>query len=70
MNTEQIQGNWQIFKGKVREQWGRLTDDDLNIAEGQLEQLEGRIVARYGDSKEEVRQKLKNLHRQCSNRQT
>jgi uncharacterized protein YjbJ (UPF0337 family) len=68
MNTEQIKGNWQIFKGKVREQWGKLTDDDLNIAEGQIEQLEGRIVARYGDSKEEVREKLKSLQRQSAGR--
>jgi uncharacterized protein YjbJ (UPF0337 family) len=66
MNRDQLQGNWQIFKGKVKEQWGRLTDDDLNITEGKLEQLAGNVAVRYGIAKEEAHQKLEKLCNECS----
>ncbi|WP_102107298.1 CsbD family protein [Oceaniglobus roseus] len=55
MNWDQIQGNWKIMKGKAQENWGELTDDDLDKAEGNRDQLEGAIQRRYGKSKEEAR---------------
>ena len=54
MNRDQIQGNWKQLKGKVQQQWGKLTDDDLDRIEGRQEELEGRIQERYGKAREEV----------------
>jgi uncharacterized protein YjbJ (UPF0337 family) len=48
MNHDRIQGRWKQIKGKVREQWGRLTDDDLDVIAGQRDQLLGRIQERHG----------------------
>ena len=52
MNWEQLQGKWKQSKGQVREKWGKLTDDDLDVIAGQREQLVGRIQERYGIAKE------------------
>jgi uncharacterized protein YjbJ (UPF0337 family) len=52
MNWDRIEGNWKEFKGRVREQWGKLTDDDLDIAAGKRDQLIGRIQERYGIARE------------------
>ncbi|KAF1366288.1 CsbD family protein [Yokenella regensburgei] len=59
MNEDRISGNWKQFKGKVKEKWGKLTDDDLNVIEGKREQLAGRIQERYGYKKEQVEKELK-----------
>ncbi|UXY15401.1 CsbD family protein [Chitiniphilus purpureus] len=63
MNRDQVQGNWKQFKGKVREQWGRLTDDHLDQIEGRREQLSGRIQEAYGISKEEAEQQINDFER-------
>ena len=55
MNWDRIEGNWKQFKGKVKEQWGQLTDDDLTQINGNREQLEGKIQARYGYAKDQVK---------------
>ncbi len=65
MNAETIKGNWLVFKGKVKEQWGKLTDDELEIAEGKVDQLAGKIAARYGMAKEEAYRKLDEMSKQC-----
>lgn len=52
MNWDRIEGNWKEFKGRVREQWGKLTDDDLERAAGKRDQLIGRIQERYGIAQE------------------
>jgi uncharacterized protein YjbJ (UPF0337 family) len=54
MNWDRIEGNWKIFKGKVQEQWGKLTDDDLDMVAGEREQLAGRIQERYGIARDEA----------------
>lgn len=54
MNWDQIQGNWMQFKGRLRESWGDLTDDDIARIEGSQEQLVGRIQERYGIAKEDA----------------
>ena len=52
MNNDRMEGNWKQFKGKIQEQWGKLTDDDLDVFEGRREQLVGRIQERHGLTKE------------------
>jgi uncharacterized protein YjbJ (UPF0337 family) len=54
MNWDQVAGNWKQAKGKVREKWGKLTDDDLGVISGKRDQLVGRIQERYGIAKEEA----------------
>ena len=63
MNEYQIKGNWNELKGKVREQWGDLTDDDIDRIEGQTEQLVGAIQKRYGKSLEEARDEVREWRR-------
>lgn len=55
MNWDQIEGQWKQYKGKAQEHWGRLTNDELDEAAGNREQLEGLIQERYGKTKEEAR---------------
>ena len=54
MNDDRSEGMWKNLKGKIREQWGKLTDDDMDQAEGKWEQLSGRIQERYGRTKDDV----------------
>jgi uncharacterized protein YjbJ (UPF0337 family) len=54
MDWNRIEGNWKQFKGKAKEKWGKLTDDDLNVIEGRREQLEGKLQQRYGFAKEQI----------------
>ena len=61
MNWDIAKGNWKEFKGKVREQWGNLTDDELDVIAGQREQLSGRIQQSYGLSKDEAERQLKDF---------
>jgi uncharacterized protein YjbJ (UPF0337 family) len=55
MDWNRIEGNWKQFKGKVKEQWGQLTDDELDMIAGRREQLEGKIQERYGVTKDAAR---------------
>jgi uncharacterized protein YjbJ (UPF0337 family) len=55
MDWNRIEGNWKQAKGKVKEKWGQLTDDDLSQIDGKREQLEGKIQQRYGMAKDMVR---------------
>lgn len=59
MNDNQIKGDWQQTKGWIKEQWGRLTDDDLTTVNGQLDQLAGRIQERYGYEEERARREVR-----------
>ena len=59
MNKDQADGNWKQFKGKVKEKWGKLTDDDLTVVEGKRDQLVGKIQERYGYQKEEAEKEVK-----------
>jgi uncharacterized protein YjbJ (UPF0337 family) len=66
MDWNRVEGNWKQFKGKVKEQWGKLTDDDLNLVNGRRDQLEGKIQERYGYQKDQVRREVDDWY----NRQT
>ena len=59
INEHQLRGNWLQFKGKVKEKWGKLTDDDLDIIEGRRDQLIGKLEQRYGIAKEEAERQFK-----------
>lgn len=59
MNWDKIEGGWKQFKGKLREQWGRLTDDDVDVVEGKREKLVGRIQERYGITKDEAEREIR-----------
>jgi len=53
-----LRGQWTQLKGKIREQWGKLTDDDLDQIQGRTEQLVGKLQARYGIAREEAKQQV------------
>jgi uncharacterized protein YjbJ (UPF0337 family) len=54
MTTIEIKGDWNILKGNLKQKWARLTDDDLQLIEGQEDELLGRIQKRTGESREAV----------------
>lgn len=62
MNEDTIKGNWKQFTGKIKEQWGKLTDDDLDVAAGKRDQLAGRIQERYGVAKDEADRQINDWH--------
>ena len=53
-----LEGNWKQMKGRVKERWGKLTDDDLTAIAGRRDQLEGMIQERYGYAKERARREI------------
>jgi uncharacterized protein YjbJ (UPF0337 family) len=55
MNEDTLKGQWLQLKGRVRERWGKLTNDDLDVIQGSTEQLAGKIQERYGLAREEAR---------------
>lgn len=55
MDSDRIVGNWRQIKGALKEKWGRLTDDDLDVVDGRVEQLLGRLQERYGLAKDAAR---------------
>ena len=64
MNNDRIQGNWKELKGKVKEKWGKLTDNDLTVIDGQQDQLIGKIQERYGIAREEAEKQWKQFEGQ------
>lgn len=52
MNWDQVEGKWKQYKGQVKEQWGKLTDDDIVAIDGKRQQLVGKIQERYGIAKD------------------
>jgi uncharacterized protein YjbJ (UPF0337 family) len=58
MNWDRIEGNWKQFTGKVKEQWGKLTDDDIDRMSGQREQLVGKIQENYGVARDEAEKQV------------
>jgi uncharacterized protein YjbJ (UPF0337 family) len=59
MNWNIVEGNWKQFKGEVKAQWGRLTDDHLDVIAGKRTQLAGKIQEAYGITKDEAEQQIK-----------
>jgi uncharacterized protein YjbJ (UPF0337 family) len=59
MNEDKIKGQWKQLAGKLKARWGKLTDDDLEVAEGNSEYLAGKIQERYGVAKDEAQKQIK-----------
>lgn len=64
MNNDTLKGEWKQIKGRVKEQWGKLTDDDLTRMEGKRDQLIGRVQERYGLAKDKAEAQVKEFERQ------
>jgi uncharacterized protein YjbJ (UPF0337 family) len=60
MTTLEIKGDWNITKGKLKQKWAKLTDDDLQYVEGKQEELVGRIQKRTGETREAVEKRSRN----------
>jgi uncharacterized protein YjbJ (UPF0337 family) len=58
MNWDQVEGNWKQMKGKARQMWANLTDDDLENVSGKREELVGRLQAKYGLAKDKAEQQI------------
>lgn len=59
MNKHIIEGNWEQLKGQLQKQWGKLTNDDLEVVQGNSKILAGKIQERYGVSQEEAEEQYK-----------
>jgi uncharacterized protein YjbJ (UPF0337 family) len=58
MNSDQLKGKWKQLKGSVKERWGKLTDDDVDVINGQSERLVGKIQERYGIAREAAQKQV------------
>ena len=65
MTTLEIKGDWNITKGKLKQKWATLTDDDLQYAEGKQDELLGRIQKRTGETREAVEKAVKEFNSSC-----
>jgi uncharacterized protein YjbJ (UPF0337 family) len=63
MNWDQVEGKWKQASGHVKEKWGKLTDDDLQVIRGKRDQLVGKIQERYGIAKEEAERQVEEFSR-------
>lgn len=66
MNKDTIQGNWEQFKGKAKQTWALLGDDDLSLlAKGKTQEFAGKIQEAYGKSKEEAEKQIRDFEKSC-----
>ncbi|KZD01348.1 CsbD family protein [Oceanibaculum pacificum] len=63
MNWDQVAGKWKQMQGKAQVQWGKLTNDDLDVMEGNRDQLVGKIQERYGIAKDEAERQVDSWQR-------
>ena len=68
MNWDRIEGNWKQLKGKVIEQWGELTDDDMDVINGRREILAGKIQERYGVARDEAERHVSEWQRRVNDK--
>lgn len=60
MNDSEMKGNWNVIKGKIKQKYGELTDDDLTFAEGKEDEMWGRLQKKVGKTREEINQEIDN----------
>lgn len=65
MNRDQLAGDWKQIKGKIKQRWAKITDDDLSLVEGQRQELAGIVQKRYGLAKEEAEKQSKEFYESC-----
>lgn len=63
MNNDTISGQWKQLGGQIKKQWGKLTDDDLKVVEGNAQMLAGRLQERYGLAREEAEKQVRDFER-------
>jgi uncharacterized protein YjbJ (UPF0337 family) len=63
MSWEELKGDWKVLKGKVKQQWGKLTDDDLDQIDGKREELAGRLQRTYGYAKDRAEREIEDFAR-------
>ncbi len=63
MNWQIVEGNWNEFKGTVKEVWGKMTDDELDVIAGERDQLVGLIQKRYGIDSDEAERQVRRFER-------
>lgn len=68
MNNDILAGNWKQFTGNIQEQWGKLTNDDLDVIAGRRDQFIGRIQEHYGIAKDEAEAQVKSFEAKVANR--
>ncbi|MGH2454406.1 MAG: CsbD family protein [bacterium] len=61
MHKEQFTGKWRQLRGRVKAEWGKLTDDELDQIEGNYDMLVGKIVEKYGQTREQVERRLDSI---------
>jgi uncharacterized protein YjbJ (UPF0337 family) len=65
MNSPQLKGDWLKLKGKIKQKWGRFTDDDLQVIEGRMDELAGVLEKRYGLAREAAEKQMKDFYDSC-----
>lgn len=63
MNEDKIKGQWRQLHGKLKARWGKLTDDDLDVADGSSEYLAGKLQERYGIARDDAKKQLRDFER-------
>ena len=70
MNSDQMEGKWKQYSGKLKEKWGKLTDDDLTVIHGKRDQLVGKIQERYGIARQEAQRQVDEFNRYLDTQDT
>lgn len=65
MNKDQFEGKWNQVKGKIKEAYGKLTDDDIALYNGKAEQFYGKVKEKYGVAREEAEKRMKDIETSC-----
>ncbi len=63
MNKQKLTGDWNVLKGKIKQKWAELTDDDLTAIEGDRDELVGRIQQRYGYTQDRVKEEVERFRK-------
>ena len=66
MNQDTLKGDWKKLRGKAKEKWGQLTDDDLDKIDGRRDQLEGTLQKKYGLAKEDAQKQVEKFRTDCN----
>ena len=67
MNLDRIEGNWKQVKGKIKEQWGKLSDNPFDVLAGRREQISGKVQERYGLARDEAEKQVDEWQRRANN---